>query len=80
MRLEVAGTRGSFVVITFRSSGRPGCLYGRRVDAVGPPEPLQDPDAAPELWGQMVWIHLEEDIQTGPRLLKKCAPRTVTWI
>lgn len=80
VRLEGAGTREGSVVITFRAPNRPGCLYGRREDAVGPPEPLEDPDSAPELWAQMVWIHLEEDIQTGPRLPKRCDPGTVTWI
>ena len=80
VRLERAGTEEISVVITFRAPGRPGCLYGRREDAVGPPEPLQDPDAAPEQWAQMVWISLEEDILTGPRLPKKCDPGTVTWM
>jgi hypothetical protein len=47
VRLEGAGTRESAVVITFRAPGRPGCLYGRREDAVGPPEPLEDPGGAP---------------------------------
>jgi hypothetical protein len=82
VRLEGAGTPESSVIITFRAPGRPGCLYGRREDAVGPPEPLplEDPSGAPELWAQMVWILLEEDILTGPRLPKKCVPGRVTWI
>ena len=80
VRLEGAGTRESSVVITFRAPNRPGCLYGRQEDAIGPPEPLEDPGGAPELWAQMVWIFLEEDILTGPRLPKKCVPGAVTWI
>ena len=80
VRLENAGTEKSRVAVTFRAPHRPGCLFGRREDAVGPPEPWEDPSDAPEQWAQMVWIHLEEDIQTNPSLLKWCDPGTVTWI
>lgn len=80
VRLEGAGSEESSVVITFRAPNRPGCLYGRREDAVGPPEPWEDPGDAPEQWAQMIWIWLEEDILTGPRLPKKCGPGTVTWM
>jgi hypothetical protein len=80
VRLEEPGSEESSVVVTFRAPDRPGCLFGRREDAVGPPEPLQDPDAAPELWAQMIWIHLEEDIHTRPGIPKKREPAGVTWM
>jgi hypothetical protein len=80
VRLERAGTEGSPVVIMFQAPDRPGCLYGRREDAIGPPEPLQDPMPRPSIGPQMVWISLEEDILTGPGLPKKCVPGTVTWM
>lgn len=54
VRLEGGGAEESSGVITFRVPNRPGCLFGRREDAVGPPEPLQDPHDAPEQWAQMV--------------------------
>ena len=80
VRLEEAGSDKSSVVITFRAPDRPGCLFGRRKDAVGPPEPWEDPGDAPEQWAQMVWIWLEEDILAGPGLPKNRVPGTVTWI
>lgn len=80
VRLEGAGSEESSLVITFRAPDRPGCLYGRREDAVGPPEPWEDSSDAPEQWAQMVWISLEEDILTGPGLPKNCVPGTVTWM
>ena len=80
VRLEGAGAEESSVVITFRASGRPGCLYGRREDAVGPPEPWEDNSDAPEQWAQMVWILLEENILSGPRLPKKCEPGSIVWV
>ena len=78
--LENAGSKKSSVIVTFRAPHRPGCLFGRREDAVGPPEPWEDPGDAPELWAQMVWIWLEEDILNSPGLLKGCDPGAVTWI
>lgn len=80
VRLEKPGSEESSVVITFRAPNRPGCLFGRREDAVGPPETWEDPSDAPELWAQMVWIWLEEDIQTSPRLPKKCDPGSIVWV
>ena len=80
VRLEGTGTEKSSVVVTFRVPGRPGCLFGRREDAVGPPEPWEDPDVAPEQWAQMVWISLEEDIDTRPGLPEECEPAGVTWV
>ena len=80
VRLEGAGTQESRVVVTFGVPGRPGCLYGRREDAGGPREPLQDPGGAPEHWAQMVWIGLEEDVLTSPGLPKKRESAGVTWI
>lgn len=80
VRLEKLGSEKSSVVITFRAPDRPGCLFGRRENAVGPHEPLEDPYDAPEQWAQMVWILLEEDILTSPSLPKKCEPGSVTWI
>lgn len=80
VRLEKPGPEESSVVVTFRAPDRPGCLFGRREDAAGPHEPLEDPAAAPEQWAQMVWIHLEEDVQTSPGLPKKCDPESVTWM
>jgi len=79
VRLEDAGSEGSSVVVTFRAPGRPGCLYGRREEAVGPPGEWEDPGDAPELWAQMIWIWLEEDL-ANPRLPKKCEPGAVTWV
>lgn len=80
VRLEEAGSGKSSVVITFRAPNRGACLFGRREDAVGPPEPWEDPSDAPEQWAQMVWISLEEDILTGPGLRKNCVAGTVTWV
>ncbi len=80
VRVEGAGSESSSVVVTFRAPSRPGCLLGRREDAVGPVEPWEDPDAAPEQWAQMVWISLEEDIHTRPGLLKRCEPGAITWV
>jgi len=37
--IESSGSDRSSVVVTFRAPGRPDCLFGRREDAVGPPEP-----------------------------------------
>lgn len=80
VRLEGAGTQQGSVVITFRAPDRPGCLYLRPPGRRGRAAPLQDPGGAPELWAQMVWIHLEEDVQTGAGLTKRCDPGTVTWV
>lgn len=80
VRLEESGSEESSVVVTFRAPDRPGCLFGRRENAVGPQEPLEDPDAAPEHWARMVWILLEEDILTSPGLPKECEPAGVTWM
>ncbi|MBA2345616.1 MAG: hypothetical protein H0V83_11105 [Rubrobacter sp.] len=81
VRLDGGKSTVSSVVITFRSPVRPGCLFGRRKDAMGPPEPWQDPQrSAPEGWADMVWISLMEDIETRPALLKKCDPRSITWV
>lgn len=80
VRLEKRGSEESSVVVTFRAPHRPGCLFGRRENAAGPPEPWEDPSDAPEQWAQMVWIWLEEDINTSRGLLKKCKPAGVTWV
>ena len=81
MRLEHSAEGGS-VVITFRDSGRPKFLFGRKEDAVGPTEPWEDPYRdAPEGWAELVAINLQEDIQAvGSGLPKKCDPGSVTWI
>jgi hypothetical protein len=81
VRLEGVGSETNSVVVTFRAPERPGCLFGRREDAVGPPEPWQDPyQDAPEGWADMIWITLMEDIETGPALPKKCDPESIAWI
>ena len=81
VRLEGSESEAGAVVVTFRSSASPGCLFGRREDAVGPPEPWQDPQRdAPEGWADMVWISLMEDLETGPDLPKECEPGAITWV
>ena len=81
VRLEGVESAASSVVVTFRSPERPGCLFGRREDAIGSPEPWQDPRrGAPEGWADMVWISLMEDLETRLALLKECDPRTITWV
>ena len=81
VRLEDSADGGR-VVITFRDPGRPGCLFGREEDAVGPPEPWEDPYRdAPEGWAELVAINLQEDIEAvGSGLPRKCGPGSVTWI
>lgn len=82
VRLERSG-KGSSVVITFRDLKRQEeCLFGRREDAVGPPEPWQDPyRGAPEGWAELVAINLQEDVQAaGLGLPRKCDPDGVTWM
>ena len=81
VRLEGAESEASSVVITFRASDRPGCLFGHREDAVGPYEPWQDPQRdAPEGWADMVWISLTEDLETPPALPKGCESGATTWV
>ncbi len=81
VRLEGAETEESSVVVTFRLSREDRCLFGRREDAIGPPEPWEDPQRdAPEGWADMVWISLMEDLETGPDLLKECEPGAITWV
>ena len=81
VRLEGAGSGAGSVVVTFRASDRPRCLFGRREDAVGPHEPWRDPQRdAPEGWAGMVWISLMEDLETPPALPKGCEPGATTWV
>ena len=81
VRLEGAESEAGSVVILFRASDRPGCLFGCREDAVVSHEPWQDPQRdAPEGWADMVWISLMEDLETPPSLPKGCEPSATTWV
>ncbi len=80
VRLEGSREEGS-VVITFRDQRRPECLFGRKEDAVGPPESWEDPYRdAPEGWAELVAINLQEDVVSSPGLPRKCNPGSITWM
>jgi hypothetical protein len=80
VRLEKPGTGESLVIILFRESSRPECLFGRRAPAVEPGYGAQG-FHGPEVWAGLVWTHLEEDVMAvGYGLPDECDPGGVTWI
>ncbi len=87
VRLDESGPEHEIVVL-FRDLGRPGCLFGYRIEALETPDvlhersnPYRNPASAPRAWAENVWALFEEEVfASGYGLPKDCSPEGIMWI